>query len=160
MEKEKNIISLDARIARVRELAKKSQCCTFEYRFMTSPYQKFGCRYFELSHEEAEGLTSQFSKIFKKDVEVSRFNVECISGDQFLKLGINSGEGYVNGQDCRFNFLMVQNKEFASLRMCCKDKEGEGLDHELYPVFTVSCLPVESQELLSSVLDIVEERLV
>jgi len=160
MEKERNAVSLDERIAKVRELAKKSQCCTFRYKFMTSPYQREGCKYFELSQEEVEGIIPQFTNIFKKDIEVSRFNVVCARENHHFELGINNGEGYSNGQDYRFNFLMVQNGEFTGLKVCCKNEDNKGMDHEVYPVFTVSCIPVESQELLSSILDIVEERLV
>lgn len=161
MEKEKcKSVLLDERLAKVRVMAEKAQHSTLRYRFMNSPYQKEGCRYFELSQEEAERIIPQLVGILKKDLEVSKFNVLCVSGDSYLKLGIENGEGYAEGKEYRFEYLMIQNGEFAGVQMCCKNSEGKGIDHEIYPVFSVSCLPEESQELLSSILDIVEERLV
>lgn len=159
MEKEsKKIVSLDERLAKAREVAKKSQCCTFRYNHL-APSERKNCRYMELSHEEAEKIIPQLSKVFKQDIDVSRFNIVCVSDDTFLKFGIENGEGFASGEKWRFNYLMVQNGEFVGMQINCKNKEGKGMDHEVFPVFSVSCMPEESQELISSMLDIVEDRM-
>lgn len=160
MEKEKNTVSLDERIARVRERAEKSEHSTFKYKFMTSPYFKEGCKYFELSTEGVERIIPHFEGVFQRDIEVSRFNVLCVSGENYMKLGIDNGEGLINDKKCGFKYLMVQNGEFTAIQAICKDEDGKGIDHEVYPVFTVSCMPEGSQELMSSILDVLEDRLV
>jgi len=159
VEKENKVISLDQRIAKVREVVERSNCSIFSYKFMASPYSKEGYRYFELSQEEVDGVIPQFAKVFNRDIEVSSFNILCVSRDSGFRFGIESGEGYVNGEGCRFKYLIAQNGEFSGIHMCCKNDQGKGMDHEVYPLFSVSSMPDESQRLISSILDIIEDRL-
>ena len=55
--------------------------------------------------------------------------------------------------------LIAQNGEFSGIHMCCKNDQGKGMDHEVYPLFSVSSMPDESQRLISSILDVIEDRL-
>ncbi|HNR53383.1 MAG TPA: hypothetical protein PKI16_02830 [Candidatus Dojkabacteria bacterium] len=159
MEKEKNnSSSLDIRLAKVREVTKEWQCCTLRYNDL-APYKKTGCEYMELSHEEVDAILPLFSKVFKQEIEVSRFNILSISDEKYFKFGIEDGEGLVDGKECRFKYLLVHNGGLPSIQVVCKDSSGKGIDHEFFPVFSVSCMPEESQEFISSVLDIVEYRL-
>jgi len=103
MEKEdKGTVSLDGKLARAREMAKKSQCCTFRYKRIGAPTKREDCNYMELSKEEVEGIIPQLRNIFRKEMDVSRLNVLCVSDDTYLKFGIENGEGYADGEKWRF----------------------------------------------------------
>ena len=157
MEKEKG--TFEKRITNVRELAKKSMTSTFWYESSSAPSKKRHCTPVELSMEEVEEIIPKLSKVFNQEIEVSKFNIVSVSAKNYLKLGIASGQGIVDGKKCKFEYLITQDTEFAGVRMSCKDEDGRGMDHEIYPISDFSSMFQEAQDLTASVLDIVEKRL-
>lgn len=160
MDKDQKAQSLDGRIERAIEVVKNTPTCIFRYMSLLSPVKREECNDMELSQEEVESLLPQLSVIFKQEIEISSFDIVVVSGDNYLKLGIENGEGLIDGKKYDFKYLMVQEGEFIGMQMCCKDEKGKGMDHEVYPLFTFSKMPEDTQILISSMLDIVEERLI
>lgn len=161
MEKEKkNIVSLDERINKVRELSSRYWQSSFWYEDC-APSKKEDCIALQLSKEEVSAISVLVPKVFNKDLTINKFFlVSTVTQDNKFVFGIEKGLGSLDGKSYRFEYLFVQDGEYGDIVMSCRNGSERGIDHEIYPILHISSMPEETQELMSTMLDIAEDRLV
>jgi len=160
MEKEKGAITFEERISRVRELSQRYWENNFWYE-ECSPAKKEDCMVMQLSEEEVSVISFLVPKIFNKDFTVTRFSlISTVTPENEFVFGIKNGLGSMGGEIYDFEYLFFQNGECGDILIRCKSGSGRRIDHEIYPVLYISSMSEESQELISSMLSIVENRLV